>query len=147
MSTLLQHLQSLNTFQWVVGGTLSLLMIAEVILQLSRLTRPRIGMVRMAFWMAALVAVIWPTLVQRIANQMSIGRGTDFVLYMLALCFPVACFYLLHAIEKQRMQVTQLVRVLAQREPAHVPGLALGPPARREGGTEELGSGGETADG
>ena len=121
MSSLLEYLQSLNTFQWVVGGSLLMLMIVEVVLQLMRLTRPRIGMLRTAVWLAALVAVIWPALIQHIAVQMNIGRGTDFLLYVLALCFPVACFYLLHAIERQRLQTTQLVRVLAQREPLHVP--------------------------
>jgi hypothetical protein len=76
---------------------------------------------RCGFWITALVAVLNPDLVQAMAIRLRIGRGADFLLYLMALCFPVACFYFLHSIEKQRQQLTRLVRELAQKTPLHQP--------------------------
>ena len=111
----------MTPFQWFFGGLLAVAIVAEIGFQLTRMTRRRISMFRMLVWSVALFLVLSPGLLQRIASETRVGRGADFLLYMLALSFPVACFYLLHAIEEQRQQITQLVRVLAQHEPIHIP--------------------------
>ncbi len=111
----------MTPFQWIVGGALSVALIIEFSLQFFGMTRRRISLLRSSVWLAALVLVLNPNLLQDIAIRMRIGRGTDFLLYLLALAFPVASFYFLHAIEKQRQQLTRLVRELAQRNPHHVP--------------------------
>jgi hypothetical protein len=108
-------------FQWIFGGLLLAALIVEVILQLTRLTRRRISLFRALVWGVALALVLSPEMLQYVASRLRIGRGADFLLYSLALSFPVGCFYLLHAIEKQRQQITQLVRVLAERDPVHRP--------------------------
>ncbi len=111
----------LTPFQWIVGGLLAVALVTEFLLQFFGMTRRRISLLRAAVWTAALVLILEPGLLQEIAIRLQVGRGTDFLLYLLALCFPVTGFYFLHSIEKQRQQLTRLVRELAHRNPVHVP--------------------------
>ncbi|OYP37471.1 DUF2304 domain-containing protein [Rhodopirellula sp. MGV] len=108
-------------FQWLFGGLLSAALAIELILQIRHQSRRSIGLLRGSVWATALVLVLYPNILQTIAVKLSIGRGADFLLYMLAVSFPTVCFYLLHSIEKQRQQITQLVRALAQKTPYHEP--------------------------
>ena len=111
----------MTPFQWIFGGILVSAVLAEFALQYFRLTRPRISWVRTLVWSAALFFVLYPNVLQQVAERLRIGRGADFLLYLLAVCFPLGGFYLLHAIEKQRQQITQLVRALAARDLVHEP--------------------------
>ncbi len=113
----------MTPFQWIVGGFLVTALVIEFSLQLLGMTRRRISLSRTMVWGAALVLVLNPDLLQNAAIRMRIGRGTDFLVYLLALSFPIACFYFLHAIEQQRVQLTRLVRELAHRNPLHIPQL------------------------
>ncbi|MCC9599043.1 DUF2304 domain-containing protein [Stieleria sp. JC731] len=108
-------------FQWLFGGLLLAALAVEVMLQLRHQSRRSIGLMRGSVWATALVLVLNPNILQQIASRLSIGRGADFLLYTLAVCFPIVGFYLLHSIEKQRQQITQLVRALAQKTPYHSP--------------------------
>ncbi len=70
----------------------------------------------LCFWLASIVAVVWPDSTTIIANRFGIGRGTDFVLYVsLALMF-YALFRLHVKIEHIRRDVTQVVRDRAIEE-------------------------------
>jgi hypothetical protein len=111
----------MTPFQWIVGGFLVTALVIELLLQLMGMTRRRISLLRTLVWFAALVLVLNPDLLQNLAVRLRVGRGADFLLYLLALSFPVACFYFLHAIEQQRIQLTRLVRELAHRNPMHTP--------------------------
>ncbi len=111
----------MTPFQWIVGGLLSVALVTELLLQFFGMTRRRVSLLRASVWFVALVMVLNPNLLQDTAVRLRIGRGTDFLLYVLALSFPVTGFYFLHAIEKQRQQLTRLVRELAQRNPLNVP--------------------------
>ena len=113
----------MTPFQLIFGGLLATALACELMLQLMKLTRLRISLFRSAVWLAALVFILFPEVLTQAALRLRIGRGADFLLYLLALAVPAGGFYLLHAIEKQRQQITQLVRALAVNDPANRPDL------------------------
>lgn len=111
----------MTPFQWIVASAFIIAIVIECLLAFYRLTRKRLTLVRSAVWIIGLALILQPNLLQSTAMRLHIGRGADFLLYIMALSFPVAGFYFLHALEKQRQQMTRLVRELAQRDPVHVP--------------------------
>jgi hypothetical protein len=119
-------------FQWLAGGLMSLLIVAELVMQARRMTRRRVSLVRLAVWISALVFIIRPELTQRIASELSIGRGADAVFYATTIAFVLSFFYLLHVVERQREQLTQLVHEIGIREPYWTPNGADGAPESEE---------------
>lgn len=111
----------MTLFQWLAGTLMAGLLLLELILQILGRTRRSISSLRGLVWFLALVAILVPSLTNRIANLLSIGRGADVLLYSTAICFLLAFFYLLHAVEQQREQITRLVRRLATERPFHQP--------------------------
>jgi small membrane protein len=70
----------------------------------------------MAFLLVVLVAVFSPRLVTAVANLVGVGRGTDLVLYLLAVMF---CFYVVNDYlrgQDARNQVHKLARRIAVLE-------------------------------
>ena len=68
------------------------------------------------FWMAADIAVIWPSTTSVVANFFGIGRGSDFVVYVsLALIFFIL-FRLHIKIEGVNRDLTTVVRDKAIKE-------------------------------
>ncbi len=64
----------------------------------------------MLFWIASIIAVIWPSSTAMLASVFGIGRGADFVIYIaIALLFFVA-FTLHIKIESLSKDLTRLVR-------------------------------------
>ncbi len=107
----------MTNFQILAGGFLSFLLVMEVLLQLTGNARRSIGLLRISTWISAIVLLLNPQITVRIAAAMSIGRGADLLLYTLVLAFLVSFFFMLHAIERQREQLTALVRQLAIMKP------------------------------
>lgn len=118
----------MTLFQWLTSSVLTLAIICEGLLIWYGMTRRRISLMRTAVWLAAIIAILNPDLLQQVAIKLSIGRGADMLLYAMALAFPVTAFYFLHAIEKQRQQMTRLVRELAHLSPIHQPTRAKASP-------------------
>ena len=113
----------MTPFQWLIGGILVTLIVGEIMLVTQRLTFARYSLVRAAVWLTGLVCLLYPNLLQKLAIQFRIGRGADLLFYVMTVTTPIAIFYLLHRVEKQRRQLTSLVRELAIREPVHRPSL------------------------
>ncbi|KRE94825.1 hypothetical protein ASG76_10585 [Nocardioides sp. Soil774] len=70
----------------------------------------------MAFMLVVLIAVFSPRLVTDVANVVGVGRGTDLVLYLLAVMF---CFYVVNDYlrgQESRNQVHKLARRIAVLE-------------------------------
>ena len=70
----------------------------------------------MAFLIVVLVAVFSPRLVTAVANLLGVGRGTDLVLYLLAVMF---CYYVVNDYlrgQDARNQVHKLARRIAVLE-------------------------------
>ena len=70
----------------------------------------------LVFLLIVVVAVISPALVSRVANLVGVGRGTDLVLYLLAVLF---CFYVVNdylRAQDSRAQLHKLARRIAVLE-------------------------------
>ncbi len=127
----------MTLFQWLCSGLMSALILTEVVLQLTGKTRRIISSLRAAVWLLALFLILVPSATNRVAEILSIGRGADVLLYGMAICFLLAFFYLLHAVEQQREQISRLVRLLAIDRPYHQP-LATNPSTERTFSEQEF---------
>lgn len=107
----------MTLFQWLFSGLMSALIVMEVVLQLTGRTRRIISSLRMAVWLLALSLILVPSATNRVAEILSIGRGADVILYLTVITFLLSFFYLLHAVESQREQITLLVRRIAMQNP------------------------------
>ena len=107
----------MTLFQWLCSGLMSALILMEVALQLTGKTRRIISSLRAAVWLLALFLILVPSATNRVAEILSIGRGADVILYLTVITFLLSFFYLLHAVESQREQITLLVRKIAIQNP------------------------------
>ena len=62
------------------------------------------------FWLATLVAVLWPNSTNVLANALGIGRGADFVLYISIIVIFYLLFRLHIKIEGVSRDITKVVR-------------------------------------
>jgi hypothetical protein len=111
----------MTAFQWLAGGLMSSLILLEFTLQFAGKTRRSISTIRALVWILALLLILAPNATNRIADFLSIGRGADVLLYGTVISFLLSFFYLLHAIERQREQITLLVRRIALDKPYFAP--------------------------
>jgi hypothetical protein len=107
----------MTLFQWLCSGLMSALVAMEIVLQLTGRTRRVISSLRAAVWLLALFLILVPSATNRVAEVLSIGRGADVILYLTVITFLLSFFYLLHAVESQREQITLLVRRIAIQNP------------------------------
>ena len=111
----------MTVFQWLAGGFMLVLVCAEIYLQYTGGARRLISSVRLVTWLSAAFFIFRPDATGAVANFLSIGRGADVLLYCTVIAFLVSFFYVIHALEKQREQITSLVRKLAISDPYHSP--------------------------
>src|SRR5262249_46209072 len=78
--------------------------------------RPLPWLVRIAVWVAALVAIADPLLVTRFTNPIGIGRGADVVLYFFVLAFLTVSFFFYSQHLRLQREISKLVTHLAVRE-------------------------------
>ncbi len=107
----------MTLFQWLAGGLMAAFAVAEIALQFFQLSRRSIGSVRFCVWVSALILILFPGLTELLASTLSIGRGVDVILYFTVIAFVISFFYVIHALEKQREQLTLLVRTIAISQP------------------------------
>lgn len=100
----------MNLFQLLAIGSLVIVMLGEI----ARLSQGRLTLgswlVRSSIWLAALVAIARPLLLQSLANLLGIGRGTDVLLYGLVFVFLGTSFFLYSRTVLLQRQVTELIR-------------------------------------
>ena len=130
----------MTLFQWLAGGLMVAFGLAELFLQFTQLSRRSISSIRFSVWLVALLLILNPGATGVIANFLSIGRGADLILYSSVIAFIVSFFYVIHALEKQREQLTMLVRRIAISEPYAVshrePSIEIASPIASEHGSE-----------
>jgi len=73
-------------------------------------------------WIAAGIAIAWPTLTARMARLLGIGRGTDLVLYCAVVVMLVGFLMVYARLRRLRRELTLLVRHLAIEEALGGPG-------------------------
>ena len=79
--------------------------------------RPRISAVLGVFvWLAGGIAIGFPNLTTKIAGLLGIGRGTDLVLYLTAVCFMASLLYFYQKCRRLDIAITRLVRAMALRD-------------------------------
>ena len=67
-------------------------------------------------WGIGGVLVLFPDVMQTIANIVGIGRGVDLVVYLALMILFIALFYVLVRLERIERDITKIVRSLALRE-------------------------------
>ena len=82
----------MNIFQWIACATLAAAIVYDFF---PRHAAPswKLRLMRSVVWSAAMLAVLNPTQVTRLANLLGIGRGADIVLYTVTLAFFSASFF------------------------------------------------------
>jgi small membrane protein len=111
----------MTLFQWLAGALMAAFAATEVGLQCLQLSRRSISSIRFCVWVAALILILNPSLSDVLASTLSIGRGVDVILYFTVIAFIISFFYVIHALEKQREQLTLLVRTIAITQPYATP--------------------------
>ena len=107
----------MTLFQWLAGGLMAAFAVIEVGLQCLQLSRRSISSIRFSVWVCALILILNPSWTDVLASTLSIGRGVDVILYFTVIAFVISFFYVIHALEKQREQLTLLVRTLDITQP------------------------------
>lgn len=110
----------MTLFQWLAGGMMACFALAEIVLQFFQMSRRSISTLRLCVWIVAFILILNPSLTEVLASTLSIGRGVDVILYFTVIAFVISFFYVIHALEKQREQLTLLVRTIAISQPYSV---------------------------
>lgn len=109
----------MNLFQWVaitfIGGSL----LVEVIRAIRSKRLSWAKMFRISIWLIAVISVLNPGIVTRIAHTIGIGRGADVLVYCVTLTFIATTFYFYSRYMRLQRQITDLARYLAIHEAKH----------------------------
>lgn len=73
-------------------------------------------MMTMLFALIAVISILWPSLLQRVANLVGIGRGTDLVLYAFIVSFLIFMATTYQRFRAQEVALTKLSRRIALKE-------------------------------
>lgn len=105
----------MTTFQLITIPLLAGFLIVTAVAISRRRLAPRVGVVWLALWGAALVSIADPEILVRIAHALGIGRGADLVLYV-SILFTFGGFFLIYLrFRRLDEQLTKIVRHLAIR--------------------------------
>ncbi|WP_228561213.1 DUF2304 domain-containing protein [Catenulispora pinisilvae] len=78
------------------------------------------------------VAILRPNWVNSVAHKVGVGRGTDLVLYALAVAFVFVSVNTYFRLKTQESRFTELARVIAVRDATEMNAKRLGRPVVRE---------------
>jgi hypothetical protein len=114
--TLVDFLSGLTPFQKLSVSFLASLLVLELFGLRRDPASRRLRCLRIVVWLAAAVAIAWPSLTTELAIVLGIGRGTDLVLYLFILAFLGVAFLFYSQMVRMRRQLTQLIRDAAIRD-------------------------------
>ena len=77
--------------------------------------------VAVTLFLISLVVIVFPDYTTLIANAVGVGRGTDLFLYLFATLALFAALVLYSRIERLERMHTELIRMLAVKNPEQVP--------------------------
>ena len=80
----------------------------------------------LAFIAAMVVAILRPNWVNTLAHKVGVGRGTDLVLYTLAVAFVFVSVNTYFRLKSQEARFTELARAIAVRDAAELNARRLG---------------------
>jgi len=105
----------MNLFQWLT--IVPLVGLCGLELGKFRQDRRRVRLVRLTFWIAAIILIYEPVLASLAAGRLGIGRGTDLVFYLFMLVSPAIWFHLYNRQFTIRRDLVELARREALRSP------------------------------
>jgi hypothetical protein len=109
----------MSLFQ-LITVPLTVLLGVRSLFRLVRGERPRWrALAGAGIWFAAAAAILRPEATTGIAMKLGIGRGADLVLYVVAISFIAAFFYLYQRIRKLESGLTVIVRRMAIDDAHH----------------------------
>jgi hypothetical protein len=120
----------MNGFQWIACTLLGVALVRELLPRRVGSASVALRGVRILVWCAAIVAIVDPLGVTRVANVLGIGRGADIVLYVFVLAFVAVTFYFYAQQLRLRRELSALASHIALMEAARG-GHTQQPPADR----------------
>jgi hypothetical protein len=103
-------------FQLILQIVVGLLLLATLAAMYKGWTSRRGGLLWLAVWLAAALAIHWPWVTSRIARALNIGRGADLVFYCAVVAMLIGFWILYVRLRRMRRDITLLVRHLAIHE-------------------------------
>ena len=79
---------------------------------------PRLGLTVLVS--AFSIAILFPALLQRLANLLDIGRGADLIIYLNSIsifCFALVVFVKVKEIEEKIVILTREITLMSQKDP------------------------------
>jgi hypothetical protein len=111
----------MTVFQWIAVPLLSLVLLVDLLGFVRTAVSRKARLFRCLVWLAAIVAILYPDLLQTVATAVGIQRGADLVMYVFILAFLAVSFYFYARYVRLQRQITDLVRHIAiqqaRREP------------------------------
>lgn len=102
----------MTLFQWIVGPSLALLAVREVVRSMRRGWR-LISVARFAIWSVAAVLVVAPNLTVPMAKLLGIERGVDLVVYCFLIASSATTLYFYGRQDRLERKLVKLTRDLA----------------------------------
>jgi hypothetical protein len=107
---------SVNPFQLMLLLLIAGLLVGSILALIKGWFGRREGLIWLAVWLAAGVAVLWPDVTSHIAKRLGIGRGADLVFYCAILVLLCGIWMLYIRLRRVRREITLLVRHVALLE-------------------------------
>lgn len=104
---------NLNPFQLILLVAICALLLASIVALIKGWFGRREGLLWLAVWLSAAVAVLWPDITSHIARSLGIGRGADLVFYCAILVLVSGIWMLYIRLRRVRREITLLVRHVA----------------------------------
>lgn len=102
----------MTLFQWIVGPSLALLAVREVVRSMRRGWR-LISVARFVIWSVAAVLVVAPNLTVPMAKLLGIERGVDLVVYCFLIASSATTLYFYGRQDRLERKLVKLTRDLA----------------------------------
>lgn len=103
----------MTNFQIIACCALAVAEAVTITLAMRHRISPRLTLAWSALWVAAFVAILFPSLTVVVAHALGIARGADLVFYLAILGMFAAFFATFIRLRKLQMEITKIVRELA----------------------------------
>ena len=107
---------ALTTFQSIAAIVAGIVFFATVAAAFAHAIDRRTAVAWCALWIAAVVAILRPSITVAIAHFLGIGRGADLIFYCGILGMLFGFFAVYVRIKRLESEITRLVRALALRD-------------------------------
>ena len=107
---------ALTTFQTIALTGAAVVIVATLAAAIRHTIEWKTAFAWCALWIAAAVAIAWPSITLTVAQFLGIGRGADLVFYCGILGMFIGFFAVYVRIKRLESEITRLVRTIAIRD-------------------------------